>query len=115
MGPTKVIIKNEALYDAKTGKLIQDGLKTHKEIEDFAKHRYITLPVVDKQCRPWLLDEQPIYCLRGSRYETMDDKVVHLARCPDCEGWASVMTKLWSNRIASGVSPAGTSLIRGLK
>ena len=57
MGPTKVIIKNEALYDVKTGKLIQDGLKTHKEIEDFAKHRYITLPVVDKQCRPWLLDE----------------------------------------------------------
>jgi len=86
MGPTKVIIKNEALYDAKTGKLIQDGLKTHKEIEDFAKHRYITLPVVDKQCRPWLLDEQPVYCLRGSRYETIDDKVVHLARCPDCGG-----------------------------
>jgi len=88
MGPTKVIIKNEALYDAKTGKLIQDGLKTHKEIESFAKHRYITLPVVDKQCHPWLLDGQPVYCLRGSRYETIDDKAVHLARCPDCGGMA---------------------------
>ena len=86
MGPTKAIVKENALYDAKSGALIKDGLSTHKEIEDYANHHYITLPVVDKACQPWSLDGQPVYCLRGTRYETVHDEVVHLARCPDCGG-----------------------------
>ena len=28
MGPTKVIVKDGAIYDAKTGKLLKDGLTT---------------------------------------------------------------------------------------
>ena len=36
MGPTKVIVKSDALHDVKTGKLIKDGLATRKEQEDYA-------------------------------------------------------------------------------
>lgn len=86
MGPTKVLVKGDGLYDAKSGKLIKDGLPTRKAQEDYAAHHYITLPVLDKTGRPWSLDGQPVYCLRGSRYETADDKVAHLSRCADCGG-----------------------------
>lgn len=86
MGPTKAIVKDNALYDAKSGALIKDGLTTHQEIEDYANHHYIVLPVVDKACLPWVLDGQPVYCLRGTRFETINDEIVHLARCPDCGG-----------------------------
>lgn len=86
MGPTKVTVKGDALYDGKTGRLIKDGLAMRKEQEDYAKHHYIVLPILDNAGRPWLLDGKPVYCLRGSRYETSDDGVVHLARCPDCGG-----------------------------
>ena len=40
MGPTKVIIKNEALYDVKTGKLIQDG--SYCQIWCMASHQAAT-------------------------------------------------------------------------
>ena len=83
MGPTKVIVKDGAIYDAKTGKLLKDGLTTHEDIRDYADHHYIALPVVNKACEPWLLDGEPIYCLRGARYENLKDEVLHLARCPD--------------------------------
>jgi predicted Zn-ribbon and HTH transcriptional regulator len=86
MGPTKVIVKRHALYDVKTGTLLKAGLATQKEQEDYATHHYIVLPVADHAGQPWLLDGKPVYCLRGSRYETSDDQVVHLARCPDCGG-----------------------------
>ena len=66
MGPTKAIVKDNALYNAKSGALIKDGLTTHEAIEDYANHHYIVLPVVDKACRPWALDGQPVYCLRGN-------------------------------------------------
>ena len=86
MGPTKAIIKDGALYEARTGKLIKDGLSSHEAIEDYATHHYIALPVVDKARRTWLLNGEPVYCLRGSRFETIKDEVVHLARCSDCGG-----------------------------
>ncbi|RMH07069.1 MAG: hypothetical protein D6704_05830 [Nitrospirae bacterium] len=86
MGPTKALFKDGALYDAKTGALLKTGLTTHEEIQDYAAHHYIVLPMVDHACRPWILDGQLIYCLRGSRYETLDDKVVPLVQCPDCGG-----------------------------
>ena len=86
MGPTKVIVKDGSLFDAKTGKLIKEGLTTHKDIEDYAKHHYIVLPVVDKPCQHWTLDGQPVYCLQGSRFKTVKNEVVRLARCPDCGG-----------------------------
>jgi len=71
-GPTKVVVKGDALYDAKTDKLIKDGLKTRKELEDYAAHHYITLPVVDNAGKSWQLDGKPVYCLRGSKFETLD-------------------------------------------
>ena len=86
MGPTKVIVKDDALFDAKTGKLITKGLATLQEIQEYAAHHYIVLPVLDHAERPWLLDGKPVYCLRGTRYETLDDNLVHLTRCPDCGG-----------------------------
>ncbi len=86
MGPTKAVVKDSGIYDAKTGKLIKDGLTTHDAIQDYAAHHYLVLPVVNKACQPWLLDNQPIFCLRGTRYENLQDGVLHLARCPDCGG-----------------------------
>ncbi len=86
MGPTKVIVKCDALYDVKTDKLIKEGLATRKEQEEYAMYHYVVLPVLDNSSQPWLLDGKHVYCLRGTRYETSDDEVVHLARCPDCGG-----------------------------
>lgn len=88
VGPTKVTIKGDALYDSRTGKLIKDGLRTQKEREDYAGRHYIALPVVDKTGRPWLLDGKSVYCLHGSTFETLDDEAAHLRRCPDCGGMA---------------------------
>ena len=88
MGPTKVIVSGDTLLDARTGKLIKDGLSTQKEREDYAGHHYIALPVVDKTGRPWLLDGKPVFCLRGSKFETLDDEAAHVRRCPDCGGMA---------------------------
>jgi len=86
MGPTKVVVKGDALHDVQTGKLIAPGLPTRKQQEEYAAHHYIALPVVDNAGRPWQLDGQPVYCLRGSRYETVNDEKAQLARCPDCGG-----------------------------
>jgi len=86
MGPTKVIVKGTALYDAQTGKLIQKGLMTAQARETYARSHYVVLPEVDRAGRMWQLDGQPIFCHRGSRYETVDGIQPHLARCPDCGG-----------------------------
>lgn len=86
MGPTKVTVKGNAVYDAMTGKLIKDGLPSRQAIVDFAAHHYIVLPEVDDKGRPWELDGQPVYCIRGIKYETLDEQQPHLARCPDCGG-----------------------------
>ena len=86
MGPTKGIIRDQALYEAATGKFIKDGFASRLEIEDYVKRHYLALPVIDNAGNAWLLDGQPIYSYRGSQYETVDDRRVHLARCPDCGG-----------------------------
>ena len=86
MGPTKVIPKDGALYEVKTDKLVQEGLPTRKDQEAYAAKHYIALPVVDKAGKPWALEGHPVYCYRGSQYETFDDQKVHLTRCPDCGG-----------------------------
>ena len=64
MGPTKVIVKGNALYDVKTGKLIKDGLATRKEQEDYALRHYLALPILDNAGQLWLLDGKPVYCLQ---------------------------------------------------
>ena len=86
MGPTKTVVIERALYEAVSGKFIKDGFASRSDIEDYAKHRYLTLPVVDNAGRPWLLDGEPVYCLHGSQYETRGDHRVQLARCSDCGG-----------------------------
>lgn len=86
MGPTKVIVKGDSIYDGKSRKLIKDGLHTQNALRDYAAHHYIALPVQDNSGNLWLLDEKPVYCFRGSRYETLDNEVVHLSRCSDCGG-----------------------------
>lgn len=86
MGPTKAMVKGDALYDVKTGGLIKSGLATRKEQEDYALHHYLVLPVLDNAGRPWLIDGNPVYRLQETRYETSNDQVVHLIRCRDCGG-----------------------------
>jgi hypothetical protein len=86
MGPTKVIPKEGALYEVQTGKLVQADLPTRKEQEEYAAHHYIALPVLDKAGNPWALAGQPVYCYRGTRYETVEDQKVQLTPCPDCGG-----------------------------
>lgn len=86
MGPTKVIVKGNALFDLKTGAVIKEGLPTRKEQEDYATHHYLALPVLDNAGQAWSLQGNPVYCLRGTRYETFNDEVVHLTRCRDCGG-----------------------------
>jgi len=88
MGPTKVMVKDNALYDAQTGKLIKEGFSSQKEMADYAAHHYVTLPVVDHTGRPWALNGKPVYCLRGAKYETLDEELPHVRRCPDCGGMA---------------------------
>ena len=84
MGPRKTTIKGDALHDAKSGELIKDGLTTPKARNDYATHHYITLPVVDKAGREWMVEGKTVYCLHGTQYETVDDQRIHVAPCPDC-------------------------------
>ena len=51
MGPTKVIVKGDALYDVQTGKLIHHGLATLEARQEYARHHYIALPEVDNAGR----------------------------------------------------------------
>ncbi|MFI5304974.1 MAG: hypothetical protein ACHQYP_09300 [Nitrospiria bacterium] len=86
MGPTKAVAISGALYEAKTARLIKDGLAAREEQEEYAKHHCLLLPVLDNEGRPWSIDGKHVYCLDGTRYETSDDEVVHLAKCRDCGG-----------------------------
>lgn len=86
MGPTKAVIKDNALYEAVSGRLIKEGFMARQDLEGYVKHHYVILPVLDNTGQPWLLDGRLVYCLRGSQYETVDDQKVHLTRCPDCGG-----------------------------
>ncbi len=86
MGPTKAIIKENGLYEVVGGKLIKEGFASWQEIDDYVKHHYLALPVRDNTGNLWLLDGKPVYCFRGSQYETVDDQRVHLARCSECGG-----------------------------
>ena len=86
MGPTKAVVKGNAIYDARTGKLIQSDLGSTDAVQDYARHHYMVLPEMDKAGRPWELNGEPVYCLRGSRYETLNEHQPHVSRCPDCGG-----------------------------
>jgi len=88
IGPTKVSVKGDAVYDAKTGKLIKDGLSTPQAVAEYAAHHYVALPVVDNAGRPWTLDGKLVYCLRGTQYETLDAELPHARRCSECGGLA---------------------------
>ena len=97
MGPTKAIVKDQGLYDAVTGKFIKDGFASLGEIEEYVKHHYLALPVVDNAGKAWVLDEKPVYCFRivGE--------------------WAYARTKSLSNPTASAASRANTSSMRDWK
>jgi DNA-directed RNA polymerase subunit RPC12/RpoP len=98
MGPTKAIIKGDAIYNAQTGKLIMDGFSTAQAFNLYAGHHYIALPQVDNAGRAWDLNGQPVYCFRGSRYETLEDDEVRVVRCPDCGGMGVRMTEVTVER-----------------
>jgi hypothetical protein len=87
-GPTKVIVKNHGLYDAATNRLIRDGLATRKDMEDYAAHHYLALPMVDRGGRAWAFDGSPVYCFHGTQYETLREPLPHVRPCPECGGMA---------------------------
>ncbi len=86
MGPTKAIVNGQALYNAVTSALIQDGFANRQDLDSYVNHHYLVVPVVDHAGQPWQLGGNPVYCLRGSQYEMLGGQKVHLARCPDCGG-----------------------------
>ena len=86
MGPTKTLVHGNTIHDAKTGTCIRGDFPSRAALEEYAAHHYQVLPQVDNRGRPWELEGQPVYCLRGVRYETLDDRQVHLARCSECGG-----------------------------
>jgi len=86
MGTIKVIVKGDALYDGRSGKLIKNGLPTQRGKKLFAALNKIFLPVLDFEGQPWLFDGKQVYCLPGDKYETLYDEAVHLAPCPGCGG-----------------------------
>jgi hypothetical protein len=88
IGPTKVNVKGDALYDAKTGKLIQAGLASPAAMTEYAAHHYVALPVLDDAGRPWSFGEKQVYCFRGSKYETITEDLPNARRCPECGGLA---------------------------
>jgi hypothetical protein len=88
IGPTKVTAQGDAIYDAKSGKLVHAGLSTPQAVADYALHHYIALPVVDNQGRVWNFEGKAVYCLRGAQYETVDDELPHVRRCSECGGMA---------------------------
>ena len=97
------------------GKLIKDGFASRQELEDYVNHHYLTLPVLDNAGNQWLLDEKPVYCLRGSQYETVDDQRVHSRAARIAVAWESDQTNLRSNRIASVARPAAMNSMRDWK
>lgn len=86
MGPTKAIVIGTGIYDATTGAIIKEGLLTRQAMQDYAAHHYIVLPEVDHQGLTWEFNNQPVYCLHGVHYETLDHQELHLARCHGCGG-----------------------------
>lgn len=88
IGPTKVTIQGDAIYDAKSGKLVQSGLSTPQAVADYALHHYIALPVVDNRGRFWAFEGKPVYCLRGAQYETVQEELPQVRRCAECGGMA---------------------------
>ncbi len=86
MGPTKIVLKEDDIYEGKSGKLFRDMLSTLDALRDYAPHYYIALPMEHKGATLGLLNEKPVYCFRESRLETLDDEVVYLYRCTDWGG-----------------------------
>ena len=43
MGPTKAVVKEHAIYEAKTGTLLKDGFANHDEVTHYVNHHYIVL------------------------------------------------------------------------
>lgn len=86
MGPTKALLKDNAIYEATTGTLLKDGFSNHDEVTHYVNHHYMLLPVHDHDGKPWQLDGKLIYRLHGVTYETVDHERVPLSRCNDCGG-----------------------------
>ena len=107
MGPTKAIVKANTLYEAASGKLIKDGFASSRDIEDYVKHHYLALPVVDNAGNPWLLGGETDVlfpaAVNTKRWTTnaCNWRVVRIA-----EEWASDRTNLRWNPIASVACPA---------
>ena len=88
MGPTKMVIKDNALYNALTGILVKDGFADREALHVYAAHHYIVLPVVDRTSQLWAVNGKPVYCLHGASYETLEGEAIHVVRCLDCGGMA---------------------------
>ena len=86
MGPTKSVLKDNEIYDARTGGLLKDGFGNHDEVTHYVDHHYVLLPVHDNDAEPWQFEGKLIYRLHGVTYETLNHQRVQLSRCNNCGG-----------------------------
>ena len=104
MGPTKAIVKGSAIYEAKTRKIIKDGLTTPEELQDYANHNYTTLPVVDK------------FIVSGARGTKISKtRCCTLRNVRIVAGWAFEMMSPWSSPTVFVAYPVNMNLIPGLR
>ena len=108
MRPTKAVLKENALYEAASGKLIKDQFENLRAIDDCVKRHYLVLPVVDNA------DTRSIASMAaGTRRSTTSRSISRVVRI--AAAWASEMTSSQSNLIVSVASRVGMSLIHALK
>ena len=86
MRSTKAVMKNGALYGAKTGTLIWTGFSSRQALEQYARHHDVTLPVADNAGQLWDFAGKLVYRIHGVDYETIDDDRIRVVRCTDCGG-----------------------------
>ena len=115
MGPTKAIVKDNTLYEAASGKLIKDGFANSRDIEDYVKHHYLALPVVDNAGNPgcWRGDRSIVSAAVNTKRWTTSACNWHVVRI--AAAWASDRTNLRWSPIASAACPAGMNSMRDWK
>lgn len=87
MGPNKAIVRGDAIYDARTGRLIQDGLTNEHVLTDYASHHYLVLPEVARQDSHGCSMVNPCTAFKalGTRRWTNIDRICAVA--PIVVGW----------------------------
>ena len=112
MGPTKAIVKGLALHEAVSGKLIQDGFANRQAVEEYVKHHYIAVPVLDNAGNhgSWM-ESRSIACMAcNTRRSRIRESTLPVA--PTAVAWAFARTNSPSNRTAFAALLAAMNSMR---